>query len=362
MKKFCYYLFTIIIFLIVFSSCCVHQSGNNSGLPKFMVWDKEKSFGGNLSDEEIEAFYTKLKDHKIDAVFLAARNDTYKKIAPIAKKIGIEIHAWRWTMIRPDKEFMETHKDWYAVNKNNESCVDNPPYVDYYRWLCPNEPKVIEYLVNDYLELAKIDGIAGIHLDYIRYCDIFLPTILQRKYNLVQDHEMPEFDYCYCHRCREGYKKEFGYDPIDLQDSASQEQWKEWRLKAVVNVANTIAEEVKVQTGKLVTAAVFPTPKMSVDMVRQDWGKFELDAVFPMLYNGFYNKEVEWIGQCVKEGITSMEYKKDLYAGIMIRHIQEPDQFKIVIKSVLDNGAKGVVFFSARNLTDEHLKIIKEYN
>ena len=326
-----------------------------------MVWDWQGSFDSTMTEKDIELYLAKLNDHNIKAMFLRANNDFYKKIIPIAQKVGIQIHAWRPTMVKAEKDFVEAHRDWYAVNKNNESCVDKPPYVGYYRWFCPNEPRVVEYLVNDYLELAKIDGIAGIHLDYIRYCDIFLPIGLQPQYNLIQDHEMPEYDYCYCSRCREGFKSEFGYDPLERDDSVSQKQWLEWRLKSIVKIVDTISEAVKKQTGKYVTAAVFPTPQMSVDMVRQDWSKFQIDAVFPMIYNGFYNEGVNWIGECVKEGIETMEYKKDLYAGVMVNNIAEPEQFSKAIKSALDNGANGVVFFAAGNLTDEHFRIIKDY-
>lgn len=356
------YLLIISLILLAVSACTVpHQENNSSGLSRFMVWDSEASFDSAMTDEDIEEYFKRLTNHNIHTMFLRAGNGFYKRIIPAAQKVGIQIHAWRPTMINSNKEFMKSHKDWYAVNKNNESCVDKPPYVGYYRWFCPNEPAVVEYLINNYLELANIEGIAGVHLDYIRYCDIFLPVGLQPKYNLVQDHEMPEFDYCYCRRCREGFKKEYGHDPLELTDSLGKKQWNEWRLKSIVKIVNIITENVKAKTGKLITAAVFPTPGMSVDMVRQDWGKFEIDAVFPMIYNGFYNKETGWIGKCVKEGIETMEYKKDLYAGLFVHHIEEPDTFIAAVKSALDNGGKGIVFFSARNLTGEHLEIIKDW-
>ena len=49
--------------------------------------------------------------------------------------------------------------------------------------------------------LAKVEGIESVHLDYIRFSDIFLPIGLLPKYNLVQDTELPEFDFCYCEVC-----------------------------------------------------------------------------------------------------------------------------------------------------------------
>jgi hypothetical protein len=45
----------------------------------------------------------------------------------------------------------------------------------------------------------------------------------------------------------------------------------------------------------------------------------------------------------------------------MVQHAAEPEQFKKAIRSALDNGASGVVFFAAGALTDEQLNIIKEF-
>ena len=253
-------------------------------------------------------------------------------------------------MNQPKQELMEKHPDWYAVSKNNESCVDNPPYVGYYRWLCPNNSEAVDYLIEMYKELAGIDGISGIHFDYIRYCDIFLPVALQPKYNLVQDHEMPEYDFCYCSRCRTGFEKEYGEDPMYLTDPAMLEKWKEWRLNSIVKVANRITREIKKVKDIPVTAAVFPTPQMASRMVRQDWGRFEIDAVCPMLYNQFYNEDINWIGECVKEGIETMQYKKDLYAGIMVNYVAEPEQFKAAIETALDNRSQRVLCFLMRGI------------
>lgn len=334
---------------------------NKTNLPRFIAWDGEGSFDHSMDDKQIEKYLQNLFDHNIKALFLKASNDFYIRTAPIAQKVGIQLHAWRPTMIRADKEFMMQNKDWYAVNRNNESCVDKPPYVDYYRWFCPSEPKVLEYVMNNYLELAMIDGLSGIHFDYIRYCDIYLPIGLLPQYNFVQDHEMPEFDFCYCTRCRGGFEKEFGRDPIMLDEPANDLDWREWRLKKIVTIVNTITKEVKKKSNKLVTAAVFPTPKMSVEMVRQDWGNFEIDAVFPMLYNGFYNENIDWIGNCVSEGISTMKFKKDLHAGVFLDDLNKPELLKNAIDTALENGANGVVFFAANNFSKEQLDIIINY-
>jgi len=46
---------------------------------------------------------------------------------------------------------------------------------------------------------------------------------------------------------------------------------------------------------KLITAAVFLSPEMSRQMVRQDWSNWKLDIALPMLYHNFYRQNLEWI-------------------------------------------------------------------
>lgn len=44
--------------------------------------------------------------------------------------------------------------------------------------------------------------------------------------------------------------------------------------------------------GKKITAAVFATPSLARQLVRQAWDKWPVDAVFPMLYHNFYQPPI----------------------------------------------------------------------
>jgi uncharacterized lipoprotein YddW (UPF0748 family) len=246
---------------------------------------------------------------------------------------------------------------WYAVNRKGESCAgEHPPYVDYYRWLCPSHEAVKEIIVKDYSELCDIEDLAGVHLDYVRYCDVILPLMLQPKYNLVQDHEMPEFDYCYCPKCQSLFEEKYGLKVAELPDPTASTEWREFRLNQVVKIVHAIVKEVH-RKGKVITGAVFPTPAMSRTMVRQDWSKFNLDAYFPMLYNSFYNEPISWIGKCVAESLTELPEGTPIYAGIFREAITEND-FETIHRLVKQNKGKGLSFFNAEGLTDNDLKII----
>lgn len=349
----------LIIFVFLCMISCSTEQQAKKTLPKFSVWARQSYFQQH-DDVWILKKLKQLSDHNIKGLFLDAQPDFYKRIAPLCKKATMQLHAWKPTMINGSKELMAKHRDWYAVNRNGESCIDKPPYVNYYRLLCPTSEGVKKYLEDKYVSISKIEGVDGIHFDYIRYCDVYLPIGLQPKYGLVQDHEMAEYDFCYCDRCRKLFKEEYGRDPFTMKDPANDLQWRAWRWDKIVEIVNTITPKVKAASGKLATAAVFPTPEIAKRIVRQDWGRFELDAVMPMLYINDYNADIPWIGERIKESIQTMEVKKDIFAGLTVHHLPEPERLKKAVQTAFSAGAKGVVIFDLPAINEQQLQAVKE--
>ena len=138
-----------------------------------------------INKEKGDAYYKKyfalMKECGFSGVmFEGYDEDTYR----MCKEAGLEAHYWKWTMNR--REVLETHPDWFAVNRKGESCYDKPAYVDYYRFLCPNHEGVAEYLAADYLKEANLPYVDGVHLDYVRFPDIVLPVSLWKNYGIEQ--------------------------------------------------------------------------------------------------------------------------------------------------------------------------------
>ena len=79
-------------------------------------------------------------------------------------------------------------------------------------------------------------------------------------------------------------------------------KWRHARCDQITEVANMIAGVVH-SYGKTMAASPFPTPKMASRMVRQDWGKWNLDIVFPMVYHTFYTEDVSFISDCTVENV-----------------------------------------------------------
>ncbi|MDU1904848.1 MAG: family 10 glycosylhydrolase [Dysgonomonas sp.] len=319
---------------------------------KFWVWLHPKD---GESDEEVTERYKKYYDAGIKGIFFEADNEQHYKIA---KEQGLEAHRWMWIMNRGDQFIRENHPEWYAVNRKGESCFDKPPYVDYYRWVCPSRPEVVEYLKKQVEETLSKDYVDGIHLDYIRFCDVILPVNLWKNYGIVQTQELPEYDYCYCDVCKSKFKEKYQQDIDSIQYPQESLSWKKYRYDAVTNVVNQLSD-IASSHNKAITAAVFPTPDVAKRIVRQDWTNWKLTAVYPMIYHGFYKENTSWIGTAVVEGVRGLDGRFPLYAGLFVPDFKDIDDARQGIKYALDNGAAGVSIFGS--VSDETLEVLKEF-
>jgi hypothetical protein len=91
----------------------------------------------------------------------------------------------------------------------------------------------------------EIPEIKSVHLDYIRYPDVILPIQLQPTYDIVQDREFPEYDYCYCDACRSKFRDLHGEDPMDLEKPEDHEAWNRFRYNQITHLVNEIAISVR---------------------------------------------------------------------------------------------------------------------
>lgn len=334
------------------------QTTQNNNSFKYWVWitaDASRTDASYLEE------FKKYKTYGLDAVLINtnANPELLKRLTPLAKQQGLEVHAWIMAMNRPDDSVALQHPEWYAVSREGKSCYDTRPYVDYYQWLCPTREASRQHVLDLVTGLAKVEGIKSVHLDYIRFCDIFLPVGLLPKYNLVQNTELPQFDFCYCDSCVAAFMKTHHRDPRKLENPEIDMEWKQFRLnkiKAVVDAAYEIAH----QNGKKLSAAVFPYPEMADHMVRQRWDKWHIDQVLPMIYNHFYNEGIDWVGFATGQGVQDLENTNtELHTGIYVPPLSA-QEVKEAIAQAKANGAKGVAFFDGPAITDEQLQIIKD--
>ncbi|MCR9171008.1 MAG: family 10 glycosylhydrolase [bacterium] len=285
----------------------------------------------------------------ISEILVGGSPEFLQELVKMAQVHDIRVHAWMWTLNRPNDSTAMQHPEWYAVNRAGKNSLEYRAYVDYYQWLSPFHPEAREYIKNNVRQLMKVEGLASIHLDYVRYVDVILGANLQPKYNLVQDHEMPEYDYGYHPIARKQYKQLFGIDPMELEHPELSTEWRQFRLNAITTLVNEIAEEVHAENQHL-SAAVFPFPEMSRQMVRQAWDDWNLDYVFPMIYHNFYRESIPWIGFATEQGLRDVDYQ--LYTGLYMPGFENTEDFEKAIQLAKVKGASGVCLFTVDGMKD----------
>ncbi len=303
---------------------------------KYWIWTGPSR---SATAQELKEKYSKLASRGITGVFL--EHGIHEPECEAIKAAGLEMHAWMWTTNRGEQWIRDNHPEWFQVSRSGKSCFDHPPYVDYYRWVSPVNPDVVEYLAERVHELATNPLVDGVHLDYVRYPDVILPKALWRKYGLDQTEEMADYDFDYSEATRKAYKDVYGEDPLEMTDPAHNQQWLHFRYDSVTKLVNRLVETAH-NAKKPVTAAVFPTPSQARKICRQDWDKWPLDAVCPMIYNSFYDQGIEWIGDCMRENIGAV--KIPIYAGLYVPDFKA-GELESAVKIALKRGASGVSLF-----------------
>ena len=249
-------------------------------------------------------------------------------------------------------KILAEHPEWFSVNRNGKSLADTTAYVDYYKFLCPALPEVREFIKEKIKSYCEVEGLNGIAIDYNRFVDVVLPTTLWPHYGIVQDREYAAWDYGYHPAMLEKFKEQYGYDPRGQEDPSSDVKWRQFRCDRITEVANMIAEVVH-SYGKTMAASPFPTPKMASRMVRQDWGKWNLDIVFPMVYHTFYTEDVSFISDCTVENARDKNDKTVLYCGMTAT--DGPEMFACM-DAALNSGAQGIAVFTVAGLRSPEVK------
>ncbi|WP_299337090.1 family 10 glycosylhydrolase [uncultured Psychroserpens sp.] len=343
---------TLMLVVLILVSCKNKPSNTEStdNINESFTFATWTSPGGEFNEDLWEAKLASYDSLGISEILVGGNAEFYQQLIPLATKKNMKIHAWMWTLNRPNDTIANKHPEWYAVNRMGKNSLEYRAYVDYYQWLSPFHPEAREYIKNNVRELAKVRGLASIHLDYVRYVDVILGADLQPKYGLVQDREMPEFDYDYHPIARQGFKDIFGKDPLDMEHPELSTEWRQYRLNAITSLVNELVD-IAHNSDQNMTAAVFPFPEMSRQMVRQAWNDWNLDAAFPMVYNNFYRENVSWIGFAIEQGINDVEFP--IHAGLYSPALTDPKDLEKAIRLVKEKGAKGFSIFTADNLNDE---------
>ncbi|MEG1606958.1 MAG: family 10 glycosylhydrolase [Mucinivorans sp.] len=339
-------IFTIIAVLLLLNSTASAQN-------KYWTWV------GYSDTRNWDEFFQEITDVGLTGIIMSAGRESLEKVIPIAQKYGVDVHAWLWIM--NNGGIAASHPEWLDYNQKGESMRDSMAYVGYYKFLNPAIAEARRAIADGVADVAKTKGLQGISMDYCRYVDAILPEALWGSYGIIQDKVYPKWDYGYHPEMIAQFTKKYGYDPRALADPTQDTLWLDFRCQVLNQFVDSLSTIVH-SAGKELSASPFPTPAMSKQMVRQDWGRWPLDRAFPMIYHGFYYGGVDWIAQCVRECRQTMNPNGELYLGLYIPDFGNPKGPTITqaVQAGLDNGAKGIAMYTYDNLSKEQKEELKK--
>lgn len=315
--------------------------------------------GGNF--EKTDSAWAKAMDEFKDAgitdLFVAGSKSRLESLVKYGEERDIKIHAWMWVMNRPNDSTVMKHPSWYSVNKLGINSFEARPYVNHYQWVSPFVPEARKYILGKISETAAIEGIESVHLDYIRYCDVILGKPLQKKYNINQTKELPEYDFGYHPIARQEFKAQFGYDPVNLESPETDVDWLQFRLDAITSFVSEIYDEVH-KSGVKLSAAVFPYPELARQHVRQDWSNWDLDIALPMIYHNFYGRDIQWIKFATEKSLRESKNSISVMPGVFLPAMNS-SQLSDVIEMLKQTDAIGICMFGYGKNRSELLEVIR---
>ena len=321
--------------------------------------------------EDWKSFFRKCRTHNIHGVLLEVYNGNtcwfthpslpvekplLEELIPVAAENGVELHAWMWTMICNNPGILARHPEWYAINGLGKSAAEHPAYVDYYRFMCARNPGVRDFVATTVRALCNIEGLSGVHLDYVRLPDVILAEALQPRYNIRQDREYPQYDYCYCDHCVAGFRSLHDTIPAtEMEDPGLAGLWLDYRMQGISALVNDHLAPLFRASGKKTSAAVFP----NWQSVRQNWLEWDLDNFFPMLYHGFYNEDAGWIEEKTRQFVGQQKFQRPVTSGLFLGHLNI-SSISSVAGACLGAGADGIALFDYHGMSDQHWQAIMD--
>ncbi len=302
-------------------------------------------YNPEITLEEWDARFHRLKNLRIQRVFMSGTFG--KDILNLANNYHIELHAWIHIVKNSDTHLINYHKDWFMVNRNRASSAGHS------NWLCMNNPVALDFVLKNIEMLCMNRQIDGIHMDSIRY-----PQVVQLDQPLLESEypnhaDTDETDHCYCSFCREKFKRKHGVDPIDLADPDTNEKWRNFRIETINKVVRQITNIAR-KYRKFISAMVYPTPEIAHNVAFQEWEKWDIDAIYPALFNDLFLEGSQWLSRCIHEGIEAANIP--LYAGLHLPSFSA-EMLDIALDAVWE--ASGSALFAFENLRHEHDDVLR---
>jgi len=242
---------------------------------------------------------------------------------------GVQLHAWLnlmpgWSGDRPPDDvdqLYHAHAGWFLRDASGER---EPLAKQRYAGLNPCLPEVRAYLADLCAEVARVEGLAGLHLDYVRLTSGDEPGGIDR----FPDDALT--------------RTRFAIDK-GLEASTSPAAYRAWKVACVTDLVEQVRARVRGEP-LLLSAAVLADPGRALASAQDwpDWARRGLvDVVVPMAYatdDGTFKRLVRLdraaAGTCA------------LVVGVGLFKHDDPLQTVRQMELAQQLGARGVALFS----------------
>jgi uncharacterized lipoprotein YddW (UPF0748 family) len=289
--------------------------------------------------------------------------DPLAQLLDQANAAGLRVHAWVNVLSlsqNPHAPIVaQLGRDAVLVDRRGRSLLDYPDYEiptpdrAYYRmgtpglFLDPAAPGVADWLVAAFGELVtRYPGLAGLHLDYIRYPDV-LPFIPGTRFGVGLD-----FGYGAPSRAR--FQQETGRRAPFQQSLENADAWDDWRRERVSALVREIARTARAQhPGLAMSAAVWSHADRAYLALQQDWREWLeeglLDFAVPMAYT-----RDDRLLRYQAEHFAGLPIADRIWAGLGVwLFASEPQRALAQIQLVHDAGLRNVALFSYDAIASE---------
>lgn len=250
-----------------------------------------------------------------------------------AERLGMGVHPWgeygffahfNRTNDQEDVGYiLEQLPTWLVENREGRNSLYNADLGVAHFSMNPAHPGVQRFLRNLMLEPARLyPGVAGIHLDRIRY---------QGR------------DFSYDRYSRDAFSAEHGFDPLHTGLTGEQlMRWERWRIEQINEFMRTMAEAFREQfPRKTLSAAVLPPYMMDEKFQRWDeWvASRHLDVPVPMIYG-----QREMVEREIDLALRLVPRRRPIYVGLDVGAMSEDDLLGAA-EYARERGAAGIVLW-----------------
>lgn len=296
--------------------------------PRDMVWGIWDHSGRGLYADDWPRTMQELSEAGFTDLFVyVPRFGAVPSAAVLAAEPhGIRAHAWH-ICFQVDGVGQDRLRAYESRNRLQQSITGTP-----IRWLCPSiEENRIEEMAR-IRRLADIPGVAGVHLDYIRY---------------------PDEHHCYCPACRSAFEQTIGERIPDWPRAVSGGAWRraylDWRANQISLLVRDISGSIRQSHPETsISVAVWPDVDTVKDRLGQDWPRWLkegwIDFVTPMSYTEVTDELAAWSRRHV--ALPGAEGRIWAGLGVTSSHTRlQPAQALRQAEAAMDVGAVGVVIF-----------------